>query len=167
DRPPAARERGVEGEAAAVGDHPGRPKKTGGAAGPAGKPDERERRMNAALAIVPEVGVKAACEALGVSRATMSRRRKPKLMTARPQPQRALSTDERARVLEVMNAERFMDAAPREVHAALLDEGCYLASVSTMYRILADSQAVRERRAVRRHPSYVKPELVARGPNEV
>lgn len=123
--------------------------------------------MNAALAIAPEVGAKAACEALGVSRATMSRRRKPKLVTARPRPQRALSAEERERVLEVMNAERFMDAAPREVHAALLDEGCYLASVSTMYRILADSQAVRERRAVRRHPSYAKPELVARGPNEV
>ena len=123
--------------------------------------------MNAALAIVHEVGAKAACEALGVSRATMNRRRQPKLVKARKQQERALSAGERKNVLAVMNSERFMDAAPREVYAALLDEGCYLASVSTIYRVLADSQAVRERRAVRRHPSYAKPELVARGPNQV
>ena len=123
--------------------------------------------MSAASAIVPEVGVKAACGALGVSRATMSRRCKPKLVKPRGKHGRALSGEERQQVLDMMNSERFMDCAPREVYATLLDEGRYIASASTLYRVLAASQAVRERRAVRRHPSYKKPELVARGPNQV
>jgi len=124
--------------------------------------------MNEALSIMPEVGITAACAALGASRATLSRRRKPKLAKDfRKRQKRALSEEERQKVLDVMNSERFMDAAPREVYASLLDEGCHLASVSTMYRVLSASQGVRERRALRRHPSYTKPELVARGPNQV
>ena len=60
-----------------------------------------------------------------------------------------------------------MDMAPRQVHATLLDELAYFGSVSTMYRALRRAARVSERRALRRHPSYARPELVARAPNEV
>jgi putative transposase len=70
-------------------------------------------------------------------------------------------------VLDVLHAERFVDKAPAEVYAALLDEGRYLCSIRTMYRILHDAQEVRERRNQLRHPAYVKPQLVATGPNQV
>ena len=62
---------------------------------------------------------------------------------------------------------RFADRAPAEVYATLLDEGVYLCSERTMYRILAENRAVRERRAQRSHPNHPKPEVVARAPNEV
>jgi putative transposase len=80
---------------------------------------------------------------------------------------RALSVGERDEVLAVMHAERFMDAAPRQIYATLLDERLYLCSVSTMYRILCQQGEVRERRNQLRHPSYRKPELLASGPNQV
>ncbi len=70
-------------------------------------------------------------------------------------------------VLEVLNGERFVDLAPRTVWAMLLDEGRYLCSPRTMYRILATAGAVRERRNQLRHPAYKKPELLATGPNQV
>ena len=68
---------------------------------------------------------------------------------------------------QTLNSERFADQAPREVYATLLDEQDYLCSVATMYRILRDHQEIRERRNQLRHPVYVKPELVATGPNQV
>jgi len=118
--------------------------------------------------LVPLVGVAPACAALGVNRASYYRERKPaQPHAARPRPARALSDDERKRVLEVLDSERFMDKTPREVYAELLDENTYLCSVRTMYRILEEHGQVRERREQRRHPTYVKPELVARKPNEV
>jgi putative transposase len=80
---------------------------------------------------------------------------------------RALQPAERARVLEVLSSERFCDAAPRQVQAELLDEGIYLASVSTIYRILRGEALVRERRDQLRHPVYRKPELLATRPNQV
>jgi putative transposase len=123
--------------------------------------------MTAALEIAPQVGVKAACDALNVSRATVYRRRCPRLVRARPRPARALADEERARILEVLHAPRFVDCAPVEVYAALLDEGVYIASASTMYRVLRESRSVRERRAIRRHPSYARPELRATSPNQV
>ena len=67
----------------------------------------------------------------------------------------------------MLNSERFCDQAPAQVWATLLDEGRYLASVSTMYRILRSQHQVRERRRQARHPAHVKPELVATGPNQV
>jgi len=70
-------------------------------------------------------------------------------------------------VVEVLNSERFCDRAPAQVWATLLDEGMYLASVATMYRLLRARHQVRERRRVRSHPAQVKPELVATAPNEV
>ncbi len=123
--------------------------------------------MTAALAIAGEVGVRAACEALDVSRATVYRRLRPREVAPRGPSHRALSAAERVELVRVLNDARFADASPAQVHAALLDEGTHLASVSTMYRVLHASQAVRERRAVRRHPEYAAPELVATGPNQV
>jgi len=82
-------------------------------------------------------------------------------------PRRALSADEKAVVRHTLDSERFADQAPREVYATLLDEEQYLCSVPTMYRILRENQEVRERRNQLRHPGYVKPELVATGPNQV
>ena len=125
--------------------------------------------MEAVRAAAPDLGgIKPACEALGASRATHYRRSRPKLgPRRRPNSPRALSVDERARVLETLNSERFADQAPAEVHAALLDEGRYQCSVRTMYRILEQSTGVRERRDQLRHPHFPKPELRATAPNQV
>jgi hypothetical protein len=90
---------------------------------------------------------------------------KPKAV--RPKPQRALSVDERQHVLDVLHEERFMDKAPAEVYAKLLDEGRYLCSISTMYRILHANKEVKERRDQLRHPEYKKPELLAVAANQV
>jgi putative transposase len=78
-----------------------------------------------------------------------------------------LSQTEKAEVRQVLNSERFQDAAPRQVYATLLDEQVYLCHWRTMYRILKEHDEVRERRHVRRHPTYSKPELVATGPNQL
>ena len=118
--------------------------------------------------LAEQVGVSQACEALTVPRSTLYRARHPRpAPKARPTPPHALSEAERADVRDVLNSERFMDLPPRQVYATLLDEGCYMASVSTMYRVLRDHDEVRERRAVRRHPVYTKPELLAIQPNQV
>jgi putative transposase len=118
--------------------------------------------------LAEEVGVSRACDALDVPSSTLYRARQPKLEpNPRPTPSHALSADERAEVREVLDSERFMDQAPRQVYAALLDEGRYLCSVSTMYRVLHEYDEVRERRNIRQHPVYKKPELLATNPNEV
>ena len=110
-----------------------------------------------------------ACEALGVSRSTLYRRRRPVTSKPkrRPRPQRALDTTERERVLSALHCERFVDKAPAQVWATLLDEGIYHCSIRTMYRILSEHGEVRERRNQLRHPNYQKPELVAEAPNQV
>jgi putative transposase len=84
-----------------------------------------------------------------------------------PTPARALSREEKAEVRHVLNSERFQDAAPRQVYATLLDDQVYLCHWRTMYRILKEHDEVQERRHVRRHPTYAKPELVATGPNQL
>jgi len=118
------------------------------------------------------VGVLRACQALGVSRATLYRRRRPRacaqVVRRQQPPERALTATERAAVLDVLHSERFVDQAPAEVFARLLDdEQRYLCSIRTMYRLLAANQEVRERRNQRRHPAHPKPVLVARAPNQV
>ena len=116
------------------------------------------------------VGTRAACAALAISRATHYRRdREPMLgpPAPRPAPPRALSEIEHATVLDLLNGERFVDASPAQTYATLLDEGRYLASERTMYRILAAAGEVRERRNQRVHPAYAKPELLATGPNQL
>jgi putative transposase len=78
-----------------------------------------------------------------------------------------LGPEERQAVVEILHSERFMDKAPREVYAGLLDEGIFLCSVRTMYRILAGGNELLERRNQLRHPAYPKPQLMASGPNQV
>ncbi|WP_105035897.1 helix-turn-helix domain-containing protein [Cryobacterium aureum] len=78
---------------------------------------------------------------------------------------RALTESERNVVLEVLRSERFVDKAPAEIQAILLDEGTYLCSVATMYRLLRTHGETGERRAQAEHPARVKPELIATGPN--
>ncbi|MGV1010721.1 MAG: IS3 family transposase [Dermatophilaceae bacterium] len=122
--------------------------------------------------LVPLVGVKGACQAVGRSRATHYRHHRSSPAPVRPvtpprrQP-RALTPEEDARVLRVLHSERFVDMAPAEIHAVLLDEGVYLCSVSTMYRLLRARGQVRERRAQASHPARTKPELIAETPNQV
>jgi putative transposase len=116
----------------------------------------------------PRCGIAATCAALRVPRATYYRRRRSQSVQPprRPSP-RALSADERAAVLSVLHEPRFVDLAPAEVYATLLDEGRYLCSERTMYRVLAEHHQVRERRNQLRHPHYAAPELLARRPNEL
>jgi putative transposase len=116
------------------------------------------------------VGKVAACQALDVARASLYRFCQPaSLMEApqRPAPPRALGPAERQTVLAQLNSERFVDQAPAQVYATLLDEGQYLCSVRTMYRILDQHDQVRERRNQLSHPAYQKPELLATGPNQI
>ena len=126
--------------------------------------------MTACQELSPEVGTAAACRSLDIARATFYRCLCPDLDTApknRPAPPRALSVEERQQVLDVLHTDRFVDRAPSEVYATLLDEGSYLCSSRTMYRILADAAEVRERRDQLRHPAYKAPELLATGSNQV
>jgi putative transposase len=111
------------------------------------------------------VGVAAACKALNVPR----NRLYPRPASAAPAPKRsqALSSDERAQVRSVLNSEVFMDRAPLQIYAALLDEGLYLCHWRTMYRVLHEFSEVKERRQQRKHPIYQKPELLATAPNQV
>ena len=122
----------------------------------------------AAHSLAEKVGVTPACRALGVSRATFYRRQRltPGHQQPRSTPARALCDAEREQVLDVLACPRFVDRAPAEVVATLLDEGHYLCSERTMYRILATNQPVRERRGQREHPKYAKPELLATAPNQ-
>src|SRR3954471_1981525 len=112
----------------------------------------------------------AACDLLGVSRATHYRRHRPPLAgppRPRPAPANKLTEAERQHVLTVLRSEEYCDLAPAQVWARLLDDGIYLCSMSTMYRLLAVTGENRERRRQRTHPATKKPELIARGPNEV
>jgi putative transposase len=148
--------------------------------------------MASVTELVPVVGVTVACEAMGMPRASFYRQTvrsahpvRPSLrdegaagerselsvpgaaaVAARVHP-RALSPTERAAVLDVLHAPRFQDAAPAAVYATLLDEGTYLASERTMYRLLAADGETRSRRDQLVHPTYAKPELLATAPNQV
>ena len=114
------------------------------------------------------VGTARACDAVGLARASYYRGLHPQPPAReRPTPERALSAAERQVVLDTLHCEAFVDKAPAEVWATLLDQGTYLCSPRTMYRILEDAQEVRERRDQLRHPAYKKPELLALAPNEV
>ena len=120
--------------------------------------------------VAPEVGTAPVCRALGLARATVYRLRLPPVQgppSPRPTPVRALAPSERKAVIDELHGERFCDRSPQEVHATLLEEGRYLCSPRTMYRILASNDEVRERRDQLRHPHYTKPELMATRPNQV
>jgi len=120
----------------------------------------------------PVVGVREACQALGEPRVRWYRRHRkspapptPERVAA-PQP-RALTEVERKEVRRVLNSDEHVDEAPATVYAKLLDAGLYLASISTMYRVLRSYDEVRDRRRHATHPAKVKPELVASAPNQV
>jgi len=124
--------------------------------------------MIAVEAVMPALGTAPACYALGLARAALYRMRRPSKPAApRPAPARMLAPSERQAVLDALHSERFVDHAPAQVHATLLDEGQYLCSTRTMYRILDSAQEVKERRDQVRRPPYVKPELLATRPNQV
>jgi putative transposase len=124
--------------------------------------------MQLTTELASQIGLSAACRVMGVPRSSLYRARQPKAAAApRPTPVQALSQEEKATVRQVLNSERFQDAAPRQVYATLLDEQVYLCHWRTMYRILKEHAEVQERRHPRRHPTYPKPELVATGPNQL
>lgn len=113
---------------------------------------------------------KQACALLGASRATIYRRRRPPAArppAARPEPANKLTEAERQHILDVLRSEEYCDLAPAQVWARLLDDGIYLCSISTMYRLLAIAGENRERRRQRTHPARKKPELLATAPNRV
>jgi putative transposase len=122
--------------------------------------------------LAPMVGTAGACRAVGWPRSSWYRAHRrspasprPPRSPRRPQP-RALSAAERQQVLDVLHAERFWDAAPATVYATLLDEGSYLCSPSTMYRLLRGRGETGDRRRHATHPARVKPELLATKPNQ-
>lgn len=124
----------------------------------------------AAEELAPIVGTRPACAALGVAPATIYRRRRPlaqRMRKPRPRPARALTMEEREAVHDVLNSERFVDQSPAQVWATLLDEGTYLCSERTMYRVLDERGEVQERRNQLQHPVYRKPELLAERPNQL
>ncbi len=140
--------------------------------------------MDAATTLARTVGVQDACAAFGVSRARFYRERSrlrlerdepevrtasvgPELDCSRPTHPRALDAAERQTVLDLLHSPRFRDVSPAETYATLLDEGMYLASERTMYRILVAAGETGERRNQRVHPAYARPELLATAPNQV
>jgi putative transposase len=113
---------------------------------------------------------KRACELLGVPGATLYRHRRPPVLgppAPRPTPPNALSEPERQHILAVLRSKGYCDLAPAQVWARLLDDGIYLCSISTMYRLLAAAGENRERRRQRTHPAKKRPELMATAPNRV
>ena len=127
--------------------------------------------------LMPVLGTGAACQALGLPRGVPARQQAQMRRAAMvgPMPQRAvrarpalaLDAQENTLLVDTLNSERFVDTAPAAVHATLLDEGRYLGSVRTMYRLLNAQGGSRERRRQLTHPAYVKPELLALAPNQV
>ena len=125
--------------------------------------------------LAPVAGVRAACEALGAPQASWYRRHRQSPAPQRPAPvphrdraqPRALSEAERKAILDELHSDRFADVSPTEVWAVLLDEGRYLGSASTFYRLLRQASGTRERRRQATHPAKAKPELAAAGPNSV
>lgn len=125
--------------------------------------------MQAAITMAKDLGVVATCAAFDVPLATYYRHRAPMHgpRRRRPSPPRRLGDEERQVVLDVLHEPRFVDLAPAEVHATLLEEGRFLCSVRTMHRILAENAELRERRDHLRHPAYERPELLATAPNQL
>jgi putative transposase len=127
--------------------------------------------MAAVTELANEVGTSAACLALGMPRPSYYRDRSkpsfPAATASRPVPARALRPAEREAVLACLHEERFQDRSPAAVYATLLDEGEYLCSIRSMYRLLQRRGESRERRDQLTHPPYKKPELLATAPNQL
>ena len=127
--------------------------------------------MHAAESLAQNVRVKKACQALGIPRASYYYYQKCKKALSCERvysaPPLALSEQEQQAVLAILHNERFLDKAPHEIYATLLDEGTYLCSTRTMYRILKKHGEVRERRNQLLRPNYQKPELLAMASNQI
>ena len=129
--------------------------------------------MDIVADLAPAPGViAAACAALGLARVTCHRRqaaavRPPVPVRPKPKPVRALAAGERQGVINLLREPRFVDQAPAEVYASLLDQGLYHGAIRPMHRILQEHGDVTERRRQLRHPVDAKPELIAEGPNQV
>src|SRR5947209_8521991 len=127
--------------------------------------------MAAVTGLASSVGIRAACDALKLPRASYYRERRaagsPSVAASRPLPARALRPAERETVLAHLHEERFQDRSPAAVYATLLDEGRYHCSIRTMYRLLKRRGESRERRDQLLHPPYQKPELMATAPNQL
>jgi putative transposase len=127
--------------------------------------------MAAVSELATAVGTRAACRALFAPRASHYRQRHASICPAkarpRPSPPRALAAAERETVLAHLHGERFQDRSPAAVYATLLDEGEYLCSIRSMYRLLQRRGESRERRDQLTHPPYKKPELLATAPNQL
>jgi len=123
--------------------------------------------VSAVQQCVPTLSVSSVCLALELPRASFYRHSKPRLVGPRKKSSRALDAVERIAVLSELNSERFCDLAPAQVYATLLDEGTYLCSERTMYRVLSDNAQVKERRDHARRPEYAAPQLLARRPKEL
>ena len=125
--------------------------------------------MTAVTTRQPPLQLRPACAALGVASTTYYRHQQPAVLGPRPRRRsgRALTSGERQTVLDLLHAPRFLDLAPAQVYATLLDEGTYHCAERTMYRVLAAQDEARERRAQRRGPIYAAPELLATGPNQL
>jgi putative transposase len=130
---------------------------------------------NAVAELAPHIGARLACDAVGATQAGYYRRHRHRPAPERSQPiphrdrqqPRALTEAEEQAILAVLHSDRFVDVSPTEVWAILLDEGVYLGSISTFYRLLRRAGETRERRRQATHPAKVKPELVATSPNQV
>ena len=121
--------------------------------------------MTAVAAAARSMRTAPACRALGLPRASLYRGRRPAAVARpRPVPARALDPVERQGVLDLLHT-RFVDQAPGQVHATLLDEGTYLCSPRTMYRLLDGAGEIKERRDLVRRPHFAAPELLATRPN--
>jgi len=125
--------------------------------------------------LAPTIGVREACQAVGTAQASYYRRHRHSAAPQRPAPvshrdrpqPRALSQAERHAILDTLHSDRFVDMSPTEVWATLLDDGVYLSSISTFYRLLRQAGETRERRRQVTHPAMVRPELVATAPDQV
>ena len=122
----------------------------------------------AVVELAPRVGIAFACRGLGLPRPTYYRSTRPARPRApRPASPRALTPGERAGVTAVLHEPRFVDSSPAQIYAQLLDEGRYLCSPRTMYRVLSSMDSSRERRDLLQHPVYPRPELLATRSNEL
>src|SRR6185312_10944983 len=158
----------------------GRPSKTARALGDDLREHGARRRVEqvtdaAIIQLAPIIGVREACERVGAAQAGYYRRHRQSPTPQRPEPiphrdrhqPRALGEEERQEILDQLHSPRFVDSGPAEVWATLLDEGVYLGSISTSYRVLREAGETGERRRQATHPATVKPELVATQPNQV
>ena len=118
----------------------------------------------------PLVPIATACQALGVCRASLYRNTRPappRCVSQRAPSPRRVSDVERAEILDTFHSVEFGDQSVIEVYATLLSRGVYLASIRTMYRVLAAQGETKERRNQRRPHVYTKPSLTATAPNQV